>query len=84
MYYVYILKNNKNQTYIGQTKNLDDRLERHNSGREKYTKNKGVFEIIYKESYNTRSQAILREKMLKGGKGREWIKNTILKQYINN
>ncbi|MCK4918525.1 MAG: GIY-YIG nuclease family protein [Candidatus Pacebacteria bacterium] len=79
MYCIYILKNSKNQTYIGHTQNLNDRLKRHNSNRERYTKNKGPFEIIHKEVYNTRAEAMKREKELKSGAGREWIKNSILK-----
>lgn len=80
MYHVYILKNDKDQIYIGHTKDLQNRLERHNSGRERYTKNKGPFLIIHKEQYNTRGEAMIREKELKGGKGREWVKKTILKK----
>ena len=79
MYCIYILKNSKNQTYIGHTQNLNDRLKRHNSNRERYTKNKGPFEIIHKEVYNTRAEAMKREKELKSGAGRDWIKNSILK-----
>ncbi|MBU1557388.1 GIY-YIG nuclease family protein [Patescibacteria group bacterium] len=78
MFYVYVIKSDKDYIYTGQTNNLKDRLLRHNSGREKYTKNKGCFKIIYKETYNTRSVAMKREKELKSGKGREWIKNNIL------
>ena len=78
MFFIYILKNNKDDIYIGHTQDLDERLNRHNSGREKYTKNKGPFEIIYKEIYNTRGEAMAREKELKCGQGRRWIKEEIL------
>jgi len=79
MYYVYILQNIKKQTYIGHTQNLEERLRRHNSGRERYTKNKCPFEIIYKEVHDTRGEAMMREKELKQGQGRQWIKDNILK-----
>ncbi len=79
MYYIYILQNENKQIYIGHTQNLEKRLKRHNSGREKYTKNKGPFEIIYKEIYDTRSQAMIRERKLKQGQGRVGIKKEILK-----
>lgn len=80
MYYVYILQNKKEQNYIGHTQNLEERLRRYNSGREKYIKNKGPFEIIYKEGYDTRGKAMAREKELKQGQGRKWIKDNILKK----
>lgn len=77
-YSVYVIKNLKNGIYIGQTNNLDDRIRRHNNNTEKYTKNKGPFELIYSEKFDTRAEAMKREKMLKSGKGREWIKSNLL------
>ncbi|MBI4686154.1 MAG: GIY-YIG nuclease family protein [Nitrospirae bacterium] len=66
MYYVYFLRSRKNGSlYIGQTNNIDKRLERHNSGQIKSTKNRFPFDLIYSEKYNTRREAMLREKHLK-------------------
>lgn len=80
MYFVYVLKNAYDQIYIGQTNNLENRFIRHNNGTAgKYTKSKGVFELIYHEICNTRKEAVRREKELKSGKGREWIKKNIIK-----
>lgn len=76
-YFVYIILNKNDQIYIGQTNNLEDRLLRHNSGTQKYTKGKGPFELIYFEQFQTRSEAMKREKALKSGKGREWIRKNI-------
>ncbi|MEK7178868.1 MAG: GIY-YIG nuclease family protein [Patescibacteria group bacterium] len=73
-YTVYVLKNLKGELYIGQTKNIDDRIARHNSGRSLSTKNKGPYALIHKEEYGTRAEAIKREKELKSGQGRKWIK----------
>ena len=78
MFFVYILKSDKDYIYIGQTKDLEDRLIRHNSNRSKYTKNKGPFRIIYKEVFKTRTEAMKREKELKSGKDREWLKNNVI------
>lgn len=78
IYFVYILRNENNQIYIGQTNNIDDRLRRHNSNYQKYTKNKGPWTLLYREEFATRAEAMLREKHLKGGKGREWIKSSLL------
>ena len=78
MYWVYILKNSQNRIYIGQTNNLDSRIKRHNNNEEISTKNRGLFNVIHQEIYRTRSEAMRREKQLKSGKGREWIKNNLL------
>ena len=40
MYYVYILKNEKGEKYIGTTQDLKNRLQEHNNGETKTIKNK--------------------------------------------
>ena len=62
-YYVYILQSvTSGKYYIGSTNDLEERLKRHNEGRSKYTKNKGPWEIVYKEEHPDRSSAVRREK----------------------
>ncbi|MDP2798681.1 MAG: GIY-YIG nuclease family protein, partial [Deltaproteobacteria bacterium] len=61
----------------GQTSNLDQRLKRHNANKGRYTKNKGPFTLVYKEEFMTRSEAMRREKFLKPGQGREYLKQVI-------
>ncbi|WP_445386651.1 GIY-YIG nuclease family protein [Robiginitalea sp. IMCC44478] len=47
-YRVYVLYSNKLRSYYaGYTRNLDDRIQRHNSGRSKYT-SKGIPWILIK------------------------------------
>lgn len=61
--------------YTGQTEDLDRRLFEHNNnllGR--FTKNKGPWKLIHSEKFTTRSEAMAREKYLKTGAGRDWIK----------
>jgi len=65
MYFVYILLNTKNEIYIGQTNDIDARLKRHNSNRSPYTKNKGPWNLAYKESFPSRALAMKRERQLK-------------------
>jgi len=66
MYYVYILKSKKDgNLYIGQTSNLSQRLECHNSGRIKSTKRRAPFQLIHVEEFQTRGEAMKREKALK-------------------
>ena len=84
-YWVYILQNEiTGKLYKGQTSDMKSRLERHNThefGSMRYTyKHKGPWRLIHSEEHSTRSDAMKREKFLKSGQGREWIKSNILKQ----
>ena len=81
MYFVYVIKNEKHKIYIGQTNDLEKRLMRHNgllaSKPKSYTKiNKGKWEIVNKEDYKTRYEALKREKYLKSHIGRDWLNNS--------
>ena len=86
MFDVYVIKNDKDKIYVGHTSDIEKRLLRHNgilkSKKKSFTyKNKGVWEIVYKESSETRAEAMKREKQLKSSRGRnfirEFIKNNI-------
>jgi len=70
MFYVYIIKSLKDEGYyIGMTKDLDNRLDYHNNGKVRSTKNRRPFKIIYSESYKTRKESREREKYLKSYTG---------------
>jgi putative endonuclease len=66
--------------YIGHTNNLVRRLEEHRSGRSPYTRRHKIKGLIYYEKYHSRSEAMNREKFLKSGKGREWLKQKLAEQ----
>ncbi len=73
MYYVYVLKSQKDgNLYIGQTSNLNQRLVSHNSGRIKSTKRQTPLELIHVEEFETRGEAMEREKALKDIKSRDF------------
>lgn len=76
MYYVvYILKSLKDDKfYVGQTQDLEKRLIRHNRGMVKSTKNRLPLILIYSERFQTRSEAIKREKYFKSLEGGTFIK----------
>lgn len=81
MYYVYILKSQKNgRMYTGSTSDVNRRLVQHNSGRSKSTKYLRPFVLLYTESYATRSKAYQREMYFKTGKGREELSNIFANQ----
>jgi len=60
------------------TNNIERRFGQHQKGKEKTTVPYRPFEIILTEEYLTRSEARKREKYLKSGIGKEWIKRCIL------
>ncbi len=67
MYYLYILRNIHNRLYIGQTADLQKRLKDHKTSHAaKFIKDYGKFELVYTEEFETRVQAMRREKQLKG------------------
>ncbi len=76
MFYVYVLKSEKNNRfYIGSTNNLERRVKEHNSGQSTYTRSTRPFRLIYQEEFSNLSEARKRERQLKGGQGREWLKD---------
>jgi putative endonuclease len=81
-YWVYILINDlSGKHYIGYTSDPKRRLREHNNktvGRNRFTrKQKGTWNIIYKEEHASKTEAMKRERFLISGKGREWIKSNI-------
>ncbi|MBN1823844.1 MAG: GIY-YIG nuclease family protein [Endomicrobiales bacterium] len=78
MYYVYILKNKiTKKYYTGYTSDIAKRLKEHNSGKTKSLRNRGKYELVYKEEYETRSAAYRREREIKSYKGGEAFKRLI-------
>jgi putative endonuclease len=65
-YCVYIIwSEGLGKYYVGSTGNLENRVLRHNKGYEKFT-SKGVpWQLIWNESYNSRSEAIRMEIKIK-------------------
>lgn len=77
-YFVYVLRSLRDNTlYIGISRNLEKRLQEHNSGESKYTKGHIPYALVYKEEFPDRITARAREKYLKSGHGREDIKKLI-------
>lgn len=66
MFYLYLLQSEKNgKLYIGQTKDLKQRLKEHNSGESQFTKLYCPWKLIYYEAYLTLTLAKRRELQLK-------------------
>jgi putative endonuclease len=75
MYYVYAISStDRNYIYVGLTNNTNRRLLEHNCGKNKTTKPYRPFKLILTEEYETRFEARKREKYLKSGFGKEFLK----------
>ncbi|WP_433833364.1 GIY-YIG nuclease family protein [Flavobacterium anhuiense] len=76
---VYVLFSEKfSKTYIGFTSNLIERFKSHNQLATKgYTLKFRPWKVIHVEFFDSKSEAMKREKYLKTGIGREFIKNLI-------
>ena len=65
-YFVYIIESKiYHKYYIGQTNDLQERIKRHNSGRNRYTKTDIPWELRWWKEFDTRSEAITEEQILK-------------------
>ena len=77
-FYTYILySTTKGRYYIGQTNNIEKRLLRHNNKEVRSTKHGLPWTLVYHEIFQTRSEAIKRERYLKSLKSRIVIKKLI-------
>jgi putative endonuclease len=72
-YYVYILQSQVDFSfYIGYSANPAARLERHNSGRSRYTSRKSPWKIVFTEEFALKTDALERERFLKKQRNREF------------
>ena len=82
MFYVYILQSEKDKRfYVGYSKDLKARINEHNSGKVKSTKNRMPLFLVYYEACINQKDATHREKYLKTSWGKRYIKNR-LKNYL--
>lgn len=67
--------------YVGLTNDLRKRFELHNHGKVFSTQANRPFCLIYYEAHHSKHDAAQREKFLKSGWGKNWIRKT-LKNYL--
>lgn len=66
-HYLYILRINKSQLYIGITANVERRILEHKQSKgAKYTKYSGTIELVYTEELSSLQAVMQREKQIKG------------------
>jgi putative endonuclease len=76
-HYVYVLQNIYGDFYTGCTSDLKKRYSEHMNGLSKYTKSRGPYKLIYYEACLDKNDAFRREKYLKTGMGKRYIKNRL-------
>ncbi len=78
MHYVYVLQSKKDKKwYTGYTDDLRKRFKEHNENKVYSTKSRGPFIIIYYEACLNQQDATSREKYLKTGMGKRYLKNRL-------
>jgi len=78
MFFVYVLKSLKDgRLYKGLTHDLKNRLIEHNEGKQKSTQAYRPWKLVYTENFSSRVEARKKEKYLKSGSGREFLKRLL-------
>jgi len=75
--FTYVLRCADERLYIGSTRDLQKRIEAHNKGKVKTTKNRRPVKLIHSEESLNYSAARKRELYLKSGTGRDWLRRII-------
>ena len=77
-YYVYILYSELlDKYYIGSSKDIQGRLERHLQNHKGFTARAKDWRLVYKEAYVTKLDALARERQIKKWKSRKKIEDLI-------
>ena len=82
MYYIYIIGNTEGKYYIGATSDLDGRLKKHNQQGSRWTKHKGPWELLHKEEFETKYEALHREHEIKSYKGGDAFKKLMRRDRV--
>ena len=80
MYYVYILKSQKDskRIYVGLTNDIEKRIKEHNSALSYYSKRYAPWELVTFIGFKGKDLAVKFEKYLKNGSGFAFLKRHLL------
>ena len=82
MHYTYVLRSlSDGMFYVGVTRDLKLRFEKHNKGEVGSTRERRPFQLIYYEACLDQTDAVKREKYLKTYHGKQYLKRR-LKSYL--
>jgi putative endonuclease len=74
LYYTYVIKSvAQHYYYKGHCADLQKRINEHNSGKTSSIRKYIPFVLVYVEEFETRAEAIAREKYFKTGAGRRYL-----------
>ena len=83
MWFTYLIQSKKdNRCYTGCTVDLRKRFKEHNNELVFSTKGRGPFTLIYYEACLNKDDAFARERYLKSGMGKRYLKNR-LKRFLS-
>jgi putative endonuclease len=78
MFFAYVAKSvNFDYFYKGHCEHLEDRLAQHNSGKTDSIRHYIPFVMVYHEEFQTREEAIKRERYFKTAAGRRFLKHKL-------
>jgi len=78
-FYVYVIRSIVfERNYVGFTKDVESRLMEHNSGKTQSTRPYIPWKLVFFEKFSAKVEAIKREKFLKSGQGRDYVKHKLL------
>jgi putative endonuclease len=76
-FYTYVLKCGDGQLYVGYTTDLRRRIAEHNGGKVPATAPRLPIQLEYYEACRSEISARMRERQLKTGFGRKYLKNRL-------
>ena len=83
MFYTYVIQSRKsNRWYTGNTNDLRKRFKQHNQGKSAWTKSGSPWALVYYEACLNKDDTRSREKYLKTGMGKRYLKNR-LKRFLS-
>jgi putative endonuclease len=75
---IYIIQSEKDQSYyVGYSSDVNSRLTKHNSANSGYTSTKKPWVLVYTEEFDSKTEALRREKQIKRQKSRAYILSLI-------
>lgn len=78
MIFIYAIKSlSIEYIYVGMANNIERRMHEHNSGQNRSTKAYKPFVLVYTEQFESREEARKKEKYLKSGVGKEYLKSLL-------
>lgn len=83
-HYIYVLRSVADgDWYTGYAHDLGKRIDEHKAGKVFSTKNRRPLQLIYSEACLNKYDALAREKYLKSGMGKRFLRNR-MKLYLEN